>query len=642
MDSNNLSYAHQWVLWGLTLIPLVWLFYAFFYRTIRPQQKLEEFIDKHLIKYLLVSKSGKNPSVWKTLVFWSFAWALLIIALAGPRWSYREIETYSSDQNLIILLDLSQSMDADDVKSSRLVRARQKIEDLLNQSQGVQIGLIAFAADPHMITPLTQDTKTIKHLLPSLDTNLVHVQGSRLGPALEMAETMFASSPGENQAILVVSDGGFEDSSALRKAQSMSDKNIKIYSMGVGTAAGAPVRDQKGNFVKKGGSTILSKLEKEKLQQLSQVGGGRYLEANLARDDEALLLNDLKSRAANIQELKRKIRLWDEQFYWFILPVLPLILFWIRRGHIIPLLFIIFTPTCGLDAADIGHYFMNSQQLGAQALEEEDYDKAQNHFEDPYRKGVAQYRAGNYAEAESHFRDSTRPEVEKNASYNIGNALVFQDKLEEAIKQYEAVLKKWPDHQKAIDNLEIVKKMLEQEEEKNQENEDSGDTDQNESDDRSEKGKDSDQQDDKESSQQNEPSNDQQDPGEQDSKEQKNTGDNAKDSEQGEDQEGIGEQDQEKEKQSGEEETDQNPEQGQDLEQQKGESQEQEKESSLQEKNLHESASEMEQSQNEQSQEDRDADQWLNRMHQEPTEFLRNKFYIESTRKGTKEAVDPW
>lgn len=646
MDFSNLSFATPWVLWGLALLPLTWLLYAFFYRKNRSLHRLEEFIDPELMKYLLVNPASKVTSIWKTLVIWSFVWALLTVSLAGPRWSYREIETYTSDQNLIILLDLSQSMNADDVKPSRMVRARQKIEDILNQAKGVQVGLVAFAADPHMITPLTQDTNTIKHLLPSLDTSLVHVQGSRLGPALEMAETMFSSSPGENQAVLVVSDGGFEDASALKVAQSMSDKGINIYTMGVGTTAGAPVRDRKGNFIKKGGSTVLSKLDKDRLKQLSQVGGGRYLESNLAGNEELYILNDLKSRATAMQELKRKTRLWDEEFYWFIIPALPFILLWIRRGHIIPIFILIMTPALGLEAAGIDQYFMNSQQLGVQALEEKDYDAAHQHFDDPYRKGVAQYRAGNFAEAEAHFNESTRPEVAMDAAYNAGNALAFQEKFEEAIKQYEEVLKKWPDHQKARENLEIVKKILEQQEQEKNENEESGDSDDQESDDKSDQGKQSDQPDDKDSSDKNQESEDQQDSGEQESDEQKDQGDQDQESDKQDDKEGAGQQDEGQQEEPGEQQPDDTSDQSGEEEQEqkdgKGQEQEQEQEALPQEEQSEPATDDQGQDSQEKSQEDQDADQWLNRMNQEPTEFLRNKFYIESMRKGTKEAVDPW
>ena len=161
------------------------------------------------------------------------------------------METFSQDQSLVILLDLSESMNATDIKPSALVRAKQKIEDLLNLSKGVKIGLIAFAADPHMITPLTEDKETIRHLLPSLETDLVYIQGSRLSSALEWPLQCWRQNRAIIRLLLVISDGGFEDASAITTAKKLAEKGIVIHAMGIGTVEGAPLQDQKGMSSKK-------------------------------------------------------------------------------------------------------------------------------------------------------------------------------------------------------------------------------------------------------------------------------------------------------------------------------------------------------------------------------------------------------
>lgn len=607
------SFAYPHLLWSLAFIPFVWLLYIFLYKQNRAALKLETFIDPHLLKYLLINPQEKAFSLWKPLFVWSLIWSCLAISLAGPRWSYRDVETYAPDQNLVILLDLSQSMEADDIKPSRIARAKQKIEDLLNQAKGLHIGLIAFAADPHMITPLTQDFKTIKHLLPSLDTNLVFVQGSQLSPALEMANTMLNSSAAGNRAVLVISDGGYEDASALKVAKAMSDKGTLLYTMGVGTAEGSPIRDRKGNFIKKNDKMILSKLEKEKLQELSQIGGGKYLEAHLVGNEESLILNDLNSRTQSLQNMQRKIRIWDEDFYWFLLPILPFALFWLRRGFIMPLFLCLATIPVGLHGIEVDRYFKNSEQLGEFALEKKDYEAAVRYFQDPYRKGVAEYRAGRYAEAEALFRISARPEVEKEAAYNLGNALVHQQKLEESIEQYEKVLAKWPDHQPTKENLEIVKKMLEEKKEQ-QKNSDSSEqnerpNEETESEQNQGNSKDSDKKQkpeeskeaSKDDSQKNDPEDQQ--PGDKDS--------DTSDRQQDDANQAKNKQDEREEKlpESGEDEAKLAPSRPENVDE---------------------------------ANQDHDADQWLNRMQQKPGEFLKHKFYIESKQKGTKEATDPW
>jgi Ca-activated chloride channel homolog len=466
VDINHLHFSEPLWLCLVLVIPIVWLAYFFFYLQHTPEHRLDKFIDSHLLPYLLINQTEKKASLWKSLLLWSVVWSCLTLALAGPRWTFREIETFSKDQSLVILLDLSESMNATDTKPSRLVRAKQKIEDLLRASNGVKIGLIAFAADPHMITPLTEDKDTIRHLLPTLQTDLVYVQGSRLSSAFEMALTLLNSEPGHNKSLLVVSDGGFEDASAMTTAKNLAEKGIVIHTMGVGTLEGAPLQDLKGKIIKKNGSPLLSRLEKDTLNEISRIGKGHYLEAHYSTQNENIIFKELEQRAVAAVEAGKKSRLWDERFYFLIFPAIPIILWWFRKGALFGLTFLLlFTPLAiQLEAAELRDYFKNSEQRGEEALDHGDYETAIHTFQDGYRKGVAYYRAGHFEEAEKMFRESSRAEVASSAAYNLGNALVQQQKLKEAVAAYEDVLKKWPDHTKAKDNLELVKKMLEQQE----------------------------------------------------------------------------------------------------------------------------------------------------------------------------------
>jgi Ca-activated chloride channel homolog len=507
-------------LWALLALPLILGLYFLYYRKELPFHQLEKFIDKHLIPYLILSGEKKKKRMWISLLAWSCVWSCLVVALAGPRWDFREIATFTRDQSLAILLDLSESMNAQDISPSRLLRAKQKIEDLLNMSQGTGVGLIAFAADPHMISPMTEDKETIRHLLPSLSTDLVYVQGSKLAPALEMGAAMLSNEPGNNKAIAIISDGGFEDiSGALLIAKKLAEKGIVLYTIGVGSLEGGILK------VKKNGSPVLSKLEKEKFREISKMGHGRYFDADHS-GQEALIFEDLEKRSDAQQEAQKTTRFWEESFYLFLLPALPFFLLWYRRGWIFALL--LFIP------ASSQAFFYNEEQKAGQAYEQGDYEAAAQAFQDPYRKGVAHYRIGDYQKAEEMFRSSARPEAACSASYNLGNALALQNKLQEAMTAYEKVLEKWPDHKEAKENLELVKKMLEeQQQEENQE-----------------------------------------------------------------------EQKQEEQKQE-----------EQNQEQEKAEPR---------------------------SQEDLDADLWLDQIKDDPQSFLKNKFYLESKKNGTKEEVDPW
>lgn len=610
MSLNQLHFAHPLWLWGGAAIPFVWAVFFLFYRPRLPYHQLGKFIDSHLLPHLLVNGGFKKKSLWRNLLLWSLAWSCLTLAMAGPRWSFREMETFSQDQSLVFLLDLSESMNAADVKPSRLARAKQKIEDILNQTTGVKIGLVAFAADPHMIVPVTEDKETIRHLLPFLDTDLAYVQGSRLSSALDMASTMLDAEPGNHKALLVISDGGFEDATAIITAKKLSEKGIAVHVMGIGTAEGAPVYHEK-NIAKKNNVPILSRLEKDRLNEISQAGNGRYLDGHYSDRQEAAFLKELENRAdARVNEGKTR-RFWDEHFYVMILPFLPILLWWFRRGHLFSLMLILCMPVAELEASPY-EYFKNSEELGKQAFDHGDYEEAINAFQDPYRKGVACYRAGKFAEAEKWFSQPSRTDVALQTAYNLGNALVQQQKFKEAITVYEDVLERWPDHIKAKENLELVKKALEQ---------------------------------------QQQDSNQSENPDKQNEKKPENNNKNGKQDSSGADDKGQSQEDKQQEKEG-----DANRPQGKDSEpEQNGAEEKQEsgmdsksnREQSISDKQKRQEGKEESQRSDwkkpmSKSQEDQDADLWLNQINNDPKMFLKNKFYIESKKSGTKEGMDPW
>lgn len=619
MELELLHFTHpSWLLFGLIIVVICALYLVMRQTVDLHYPQLTQFIDSHLLPFLLVDKNEKNQASWKRLGLWVVVWMLLVLALAGPRWSFREIEMFSKDQSLMILLDLSKSMNATDIKPSRLIRAKQKIEDLLSLSKGVKTGLIAFAADPHLITPITDDKKTVLHLLASLDTDLIHIQGSKLSPALEMADKMFEAEIGKNKAIIVISDGGFEDGSAIATAKKLADKGIVIHAMGVGTEEGAPLKDDQGNVIKKDGTPVLSKLERARFREIATSGKGRYVEADYADLEIVSILEDLAKKADAEKQLGKE-RIWDEHFYLFVLCALPVVLGWFRKEHLfMGLFFFFFTSLSSLDAG-FSEYFKNREELGLEAFEAQDFEHAEKVFQDPYHKGIACYRAGKFAEAEQAFHESSRPEVACSSAYNVGNALVKQNKLKEALTAYEEVVERWPEHTKAQENLELIKKILEeqkppppQEQNKNKDQQDKQNKQENES------------KDDKDSS-----SSSNKDEEKQESK---------KDEKSEEKEEPRGEE-------TGEEESENQEEAKQEPQQESKQEEAKESAGELENKDYPaENASQCEETeqQEDKSEQEKDANCWLNRLENDPKPFMRNKFYIETKKNGTTEGTNPW
>jgi Ca-activated chloride channel family protein len=283
-----------------------------------------------------------------------------------------------------------------------------------------------------------------------------------------------------------------------------------------------------------------------------------------------------------------------------------------------------------LEAATSNHYFENIEQRGKDALENKDYEVAAKTFQDCYRRGIAYYRMGNFAEAEKMFRQSSREEVASSAACNLGNSLVKQQKFSEAISTYEDVLKKWPNHTKAKENLELVKQMLEQQK---QDSSQSDETDQ-------EKEKQEDKEENKSSHEDqkknhNSSNNSEKEQNQQSQAPPKNKKSDTKEERQQTEQENQG---------AAKAKNQDRAEPQQDSHRQNEERQDMQTNESSQ---MHETPSpepkkdEM-QAKSLKSQQDQDADLWLSQITNEPKKFLQNKFYIESKRNGTTEGIDPW
>ena len=469
MDFSQFHFENNLWLSGIAVIPAVLLLYALFYKSGAYAQSLERFADKHLLPHLLKDGQRERRNWQMPLLLWSLAWLCGMVAMAGPRWNYTDVQAFKPEKDLVIVLDLSTSMEAQDVKPSRVVRGRQRIEDLLKMSRGMTVGFVAYAAVPHMITPLTDDTRTISNLLPAIDTSLVTLQGDRLKPALEMADRMLSAEPGSSKSILVISDGNFEenDMAALVKAAG----GAAIYTMGVGTAEGAPIADEGGGWLKdRDGKMLVTRLRADRLQALSAAGHGFYVEENYSDSGIKSILNQINGPAAGQQDAHKNIRIWQERFYIPALALALLLLPLFRKRYVFPaVVFLMLLSASSAEAASWTDLFLNRDQQGLKAYDQGNYQKAMEKFNTPYQHGVAAYKAGRYDQAVQSFKAAQGVQAE----YNLGNAQLMQGKAEEAIASYENVLKQNPNDAHAKHNLEIAKKMLQQQKEQPQNKESS-------------------------------------------------------------------------------------------------------------------------------------------------------------------------
>ncbi|HEY5338378.1 MAG TPA: VWA domain-containing protein [Rhizomicrobium sp.] len=446
MGFDQFHFAQSWWLWGLIAIPAVLLLHGWLQKA-DGAERLEPFADRHLLPHLMKSPSATQPKDRKPLMLWAAAWLCGIIAMAGPRWGYTNEPSYEPSRDLVIVLDLSQSMNATDVKPSRVARAREEIEDIMDMSHDDSVGLVAYAAVPHMITPLTDDFRTIKALLPELDTSLVTIQGDRLAPALQMAAAMLKDETGDDKSILVISDGGFQENNINELAQAAG--NAAIYTMGIGAPG--------------------SGLQASRLQALAAAGHGIYVEANYSDSDTRALLNRMGAANVRARRSAKTVRVWDERYYIPALLLALLLLPLFRKGAtflVVPLLVVMIFPFADAKADTVSGVFLNRNEQAKWAFDRGDYATAITKFGRPYQRGVVAYRMKQYGKAEVLFKTAAGKRPRLNALYDMGNAQLMQDEVEDAIASYRAALKLNADDIPTQHNLAIALKMLAQEQQK--------------------------------------------------------------------------------------------------------------------------------------------------------------------------------
>jgi len=305
----------------LSLIPVaVWLWRSSAKAARGP---IHRYADPHLLPHLTGTRALKATERWGRFLRWSALWALLIVAMAGPRWDYEDIRLFHPGNNLLIILDISRSMQADDVAPNRLGRARQEIQDLILQNRQVRLGLIAFASVPHVLSPITEDTYTILNSLPALSTDLARLQGSRLHQALDRAENLLGSLPEDSaRSILLISDGDLDEPGLTARIEKLARQGVRFHVLGVGTDEGTRVPAQQGGWIlDRTGQPVLSALNETLLEELAAAGQGIYQVADYRDDDTEEILEATAITRLPPEASDERTRIWNERFY---LPLLLL------------------------------------------------------------------------------------------------------------------------------------------------------------------------------------------------------------------------------------------------------------------------------------------------------------------------------
>lgn len=453
--------------WFWILLPIALLLFWLWRHQLR-SRSWQAVCDPQLLPYLLLGRSRRRQN-WPLHLLLTAA-LLAIIALAGPTWERLPQPLFRQNSALVILLDLSASMNAADLKPSRLVRARLKITDILRQRREGQTALVAFAGDAFTVTPLTDDSKTIESLLDSLEPGLMPVFGSRPELAIKQGQRLLQQAGLANGDLLLVTDDDQPDK-ALVAAEGLQQSGYRLSVLGIGTEAGAPIPLKAGGFFKDSkGQVVMPRLKPAALRELAQAGGGIYQTIRVDNQDlKRLLAASLQDKLESDPEQSDQLGdQWKEAGVWLLWPLLLLSACAFRRGWLTMFIFCTLL-TQPAQAFDWQQLWQRPDQQGARAFAEKDYAHAAEQFQDPRWQASAHYRNGNYTEAAKLLEQAESAED----WYNLGNALAKSGQLAEAINAYEEALKLNPKNQDALANKQLIEDALEQQQQSSPESNDS-------------------------------------------------------------------------------------------------------------------------------------------------------------------------
>jgi Ca-activated chloride channel homolog len=420
-----------------------------------------DLVDAHLLPHLLDTQ--ESPA--QRLLLWLLAIGGLlgILALAGPVWRHLPQPAYQTEAQRVIVLDISESMNAADLPPSRLAHARFEILDLLKRLREGQTALIAYGAEPFVVSPLTGDSKTIAAQVPQLSTGLLPVEGAkRTDLALKAADRLLTQAGSRDGEVILVTDGLDQPAASLEAAQQLRQDGYRLSVLGIGSPAGAPIPKAEGGFRQTAdGRPQLTKLDEQALPSLAAAGGGKYVTATPDdRDIEALDLERVHKRLAeDTSNTTTLADQWREEGPWLLLLLLPLAAAGFRRGWLGPLVLVVMiTPTHQAQASVWSDLWHRPDQQAAGLLEAGDPQAAAQRFERPDWRAAAAYQAGQYDNALQDLSDPKSPRT----WYNRGNTLAKMGKYQQAIDAYDQALAKNPDDADAQYNRDLIEQLMKQ------------------------------------------------------------------------------------------------------------------------------------------------------------------------------------
>lgn len=489
---GNLQYL--WLFWS---VPLLVFFYIWAFK--RKTVLIERFVSAELKDRLL---AGWSPARQRTkAVLLILAILCAVIALTRPKYGFHWEEVKRRGVDIVIALDVSRSMLAEDVSPNRLERAKREIIDLFSMIEGDRVGLVAFSGTSFLQCPLTLDYGAVRIFLDELTTDLIPVPGTAVAEAIDKAVAAFDPKDRESRVVILITDGEDHEGDPIAAAKRASEKGVKIYAIGIGKSEGAPIPNpETGGFKKDSkGELILSKLGEETLQRIALATGGSYVRSVTGGLDLEKIYQDIRKNVEEKDLQSGRRKRYEERYQWPLFVALLIVLFeavlreskrrrdvesdaksvwrWVgsrlrKKSSSIALLFVaaMLVPGGRADAGILGGKaidgetaYKNGKYADAlQKLLDAEIDDPKN-YDLKYNLAASYYKMGDYQNAEKIFQDVIVNGAETAAQkswYNLGNTYYRQGKLQEAVAAYQKAIDLDPKDEDAKANLEFVREEI--------------------------------------------------------------------------------------------------------------------------------------------------------------------------------------
>jgi tetratricopeptide (TPR) repeat protein len=482
----KLPFQYGYFLSLLLLIPI--LIAVYFYAKHKKQQVFKKLGDEHLVKELTAGYNEKSFPIKFALV--TTAFALLILSIANLRTSAGADKVTRNGIDVMIAIDVSKSMLAQDVKPSRLDRAKQLLGRLIDKLSNDRIGIVVFAGRAYLQMPLTADHSAAKMYLNAASPETVPYQGTVIAEALKACNNSFNATEKKYKSVIVISDGEDHDDNAIKMAEKMAGEGVVINTVGIGSPQGTTIIDELTNVEKKDneGNTVITKLNEQALSEIAIKGNGNY--QLFSNTDE--VANNLYKQLSLLDGRAVKDDSLINYKSWFqyllvlalLLLIVELFISEIKRSRsskmkiVAVLFFMLFSDSTFAQAEN------SAIKKGNEAYTKSDFETAITQYGNALQKnasnstaqfnlGNALYKSDKKDEASNAYDKAaatlTKPVEKSNALYNKGVALQTNKKLQESIAAYKAALKLDPTNADARHNLQLALKQQQQQKQKEKE-----------------------------------------------------------------------------------------------------------------------------------------------------------------------------